>query len=72
VKKRRRKGVTVSDRMLALAGPVRPVSGSSRAWSRSSDRTLHSKSDRTPRARVRSQVTHVDVGGAGVDARAQS
>jgi hypothetical protein len=66
------KGVTVSDRTLASAGPVRPVSGSSRARSRSSDRTLHSKSDWMRRACVRSQVTYADVGGAGVDARVQS
>ena len=53
-KKRRREGVTVSDQMLASAGPVRLVSGSSWARSWSSDRTLHSKSDQTRRAFVRS------------------
>ena len=45
VKKRRQKEVTVSDRTLALAGLACPVGGSSWAHSRSSDRTLHSKSD---------------------------
>jgi hypothetical protein len=46
-KKRKREGVTMSDQTLASAGPTCPVSGSSLVQSRSSDRTLNSKSDRT-------------------------
>ena len=72
VKKQRREGVTVSDRTLASAGPARPVSDSSWVWSRSSDRTLHSKGDRTHRACVQSGVTYGDVGDAGVGAWAQN
>ena len=61
VKKRRPKEVTVSDQTLASVGPARSVSGSSWARSRSSDRTLHGKSDRTRRACVRSVMTYADV-----------
>ena len=46
------KHVTMSDRTLASVGPTHLVSGSSWARSRSSDRTLHGKSDRTRRAYV--------------------
>jgi hypothetical protein len=62
----------MSDRTLASAGPARLVSGSSWARSRSSDQTLHSKSDRTRRAYVWSQMTYADVGGTGVGTWVQS
>jgi hypothetical protein len=52
----------VNDRTLASARLARPVSGSSWVWSRSSDRTLNSKSDQIRRACVRSGVTYADIG----------